>query len=170
MAAAMKTYASRCFVNFVGLRNILSLNIIGKSQIPSFFIVSACRTQLTPTFCLSCKALSTSSSVLARQRFREEYHVTVPELEENPMEVNDVEQTKDVLQKVTEEACAIPGQLFAVVHLTGRQLKVTTNDLVVARGNFPPDIGERICLEKVTGETARPPESERLPAINLSVL
>lgn len=41
------------------------------------------------------------------------------------------------------------GRLFAVVHIRGLQRKVTTEDLVIVHGSFPPNIGERIRLEKV---------------------
>lgn len=42
------------------------------------------------------------------------------------------------------------GRLFAVVHLGGKQYKVTQEDLVrVQQREFPADIGDRIRLEKV---------------------
>jgi len=36
-----------------------------------------------------------------------------------------------------------------VVHIDGKQRKVTTEDLVVINGFFPPQIGDKIRLEKV---------------------
>ncbi|XP_052102990.1 39S ribosomal protein L21, mitochondrial-like [Mytilus californianus] len=41
------------------------------------------------------------------------------------------------------------GRLFAVIHVQGKQRKVTTEDLVVLRGHFYPSIGDKIRLEKV---------------------
>ncbi|XP_045196449.2 39S ribosomal protein L21, mitochondrial-like [Mercenaria mercenaria] len=41
------------------------------------------------------------------------------------------------------------GRLFAVVHLGGQQRKVTTEDVVIVNGFFPPQIGDKIRLEKV---------------------
>jgi large subunit ribosomal protein L21 len=41
------------------------------------------------------------------------------------------------------------GRLFAVVYINGRQRKITTEDIIIVEGQFPPDIGDRIKLEKV---------------------
>ncbi|KAH3723665.1 39S ribosomal protein L21, mitochondrial-like [Dreissena polymorpha] len=41
------------------------------------------------------------------------------------------------------------GRLFAVVHVEGQQRKVTTEDLLLINGFFPPQIGDKIRLEKV---------------------
>lgn len=41
------------------------------------------------------------------------------------------------------------GRLFAVVHLCGKQYKVTAGDIVVIEGYWPPTIGDKIRLEKV---------------------
>ena len=42
------------------------------------------------------------------------------------------------------------GRLFAVIHIDGQQRKVTTEDLLVVGGIFPPQIGDKIRLEKVS--------------------
>lgn len=41
------------------------------------------------------------------------------------------------------------GRLFAVVHLCGKQYKVTAGDIVVIEGYWAPTIGDNIRLEKV---------------------
>lgn len=41
------------------------------------------------------------------------------------------------------------GRLFAVVHLCGKQFKVTAGDLIIVEGYWPPTIGDRIRLDKV---------------------
>lgn len=41
------------------------------------------------------------------------------------------------------------GRLFAVVYINKEQRKITTEDLLVINGFFPPQIGDRIRLEKV---------------------
>ncbi|XP_064628559.1 large ribosomal subunit protein bL21m-like [Lineus longissimus] len=41
------------------------------------------------------------------------------------------------------------GRLFAVIYINGRQRKITTEDIIIVEGQFPPDIGDRIKLEKV---------------------
>jgi large subunit ribosomal protein L21 len=41
------------------------------------------------------------------------------------------------------------GRLFAVVHICGKQFKVTTEDLIIIEGNWAPQLGDQIKLEKV---------------------
>lgn len=41
------------------------------------------------------------------------------------------------------------GRLFAIVHLCGKQFKVTAGDLIVIEGYWAPTIGDKIRLEKV---------------------
>lgn len=41
------------------------------------------------------------------------------------------------------------GRLFAVVYVNKEQRKITTEDILVINGFFPPQIGDRIRLEKV---------------------
>lgn len=41
------------------------------------------------------------------------------------------------------------GRLFAVVHLSGKQIKVTEGDVVIVEGYWPPTTGDRIKLDKV---------------------
>lgn len=41
------------------------------------------------------------------------------------------------------------GRLFAVVHVTGKQFKITQDDIVILQGYWPPQIGDKIRLDKV---------------------
>lgn len=41
------------------------------------------------------------------------------------------------------------GRLFAVVHLCGKQYKVTSGDIIVIEGYWAPTIGDEVKLEKV---------------------
>ncbi|XP_056643367.1 39S ribosomal protein L21, mitochondrial [Diorhabda carinulata] len=41
------------------------------------------------------------------------------------------------------------GRLFAVVHVAGKQFKVTDGDVIVIEGYWPPDVGDKITLDKV---------------------
>lgn len=41
------------------------------------------------------------------------------------------------------------GRLFAVVHLVGKQFKITTGDIIIVEGYWPPNIGDKIRLDKV---------------------
>lgn len=41
------------------------------------------------------------------------------------------------------------GRLFAVVHICGKQFKVTTEDVIIIEGHWAPQIGDQLKLEKV---------------------
>lgn len=41
------------------------------------------------------------------------------------------------------------GRLFAVVHVAGKQFKVTDGDVIVIEGYWPPNVGDKISLDKV---------------------
>lgn len=41
------------------------------------------------------------------------------------------------------------GRLFAVIHVSGKQFKVTESDIIVVRGYWPPNPGDEITFEKV---------------------
>lgn len=57
---------------------------------------------------------------------------------------------KDVITNVNSKLDAqSEGRLFAVVHLCGKQFKVTTGDIIVVEGYWPPTTGDQIRLDKV---------------------
>lgn len=59
------------------------------------------------------------------------------------------ETTKDVIatcNKLVEERAS---RSFAIVHLLGKQWRVTDGDLLVVEGYWPPNIGDKIRLDKV---------------------
>ncbi|XP_017841452.2 39S ribosomal protein L21, mitochondrial [Drosophila busckii] len=47
------------------------------------------------------------------------------------------------------------GRLFAVVHLCGKQFKVTPGDIILVEGYWPPTTGDEISLDKVMLAGAR---------------
>lgn len=55
----------------------------------------------------------------------------------------------DSVIKNVNEAIVANNRLFAVVHICGKQFKVTDNDLVLLDGYWPPNVGDRIKLQKV---------------------
>ncbi|XP_045592526.1 large ribosomal subunit protein bL21m [Procambarus clarkii] len=60
------------------------------------------------------------------------------------------ELTKYVIQQVNSQINENKhGRLFAVAFVQGKQHLVTTEDLVVVQGLFPPNIGDVIRLEKI---------------------
>ncbi|XP_069675290.1 large ribosomal subunit protein bL21m [Periplaneta americana] len=79
---------------------------------------------------------------------------SLPETQKIIPETSDVtkekEKSKEVISKVNkllEEGRE--GRLFAVVHISGKQFKVTTEDIITVEGYWAPQIGDKIKLEKV---------------------
>ncbi|XP_063904457.1 large ribosomal subunit protein bL21m [Zophobas morio] len=71
-----------------------------------------------------------------------------------PYEIVDAQEERktyqDVIDKVNRQvAQAKQGRLFAVVHIQGKQVKVTEGDVFVVEGYWPPGAGDRISLDKV---------------------
>ncbi|KAF4533064.1 hypothetical protein B566_EDAN002627 [Ephemera danica] len=57
---------------------------------------------------------------------------------------------KDIASRINAQiATQSHGRLFAVVQVLGKQFKITDEDLIVVEGNWLPDAGDRIRLEKV---------------------
>merc|ERR1712002_1246555 len=68
---------------------------------------------------------------------------------EDTMQADDA-FTKSVISKVNDQIIhGICGRLFAVVYLASKQRLVTPEDLIIVNGTFPPNIGDKIRLEKV---------------------
>ncbi|KAK6985794.1 39S ribosomal protein L21 mitochondrial [Biomphalaria glabrata] len=64
--------------------------------------------------------------------------------------LTDPELQKGVAERVnTSIELGEAGRLFAVVYIRGMQHKVTAGDIIAVRLNFPPNVGDRIRLEKV---------------------
>ncbi|KAI5634455.1 ribosomal prokaryotic l21 protein domain-containing protein [Phthorimaea operculella] len=59
------------------------------------------------------------------------------------------ETTKDVIATCNKIVEQNPSRNFAIVHLLGKQWRVTDGDLLVVEGYWPPNIGDKIKLEKV---------------------
>lgn len=55
----------------------------------------------------------------------------------------------DSVIKTVNEAIVKNNRLFAVVHVCGKQFKITDNDLILIDGYWPPNVGDRIKLQKV---------------------
>ncbi|CAL1673749.1 unnamed protein product [Lasius platythorax] len=70
-------------------------------------------------------------------------------------EVQEWDEEKDkICADVTNEinnqiAMDRTGRMFAVVQVCGKQFKVTENDIIIIEGFWPPNIGDRLKLEKV---------------------
>lgn len=71
-----------------------------------------------------------------------------------PKELNTIEdesEAKDLIKNVNKQVAENnEGRLFAVVHLCGKQFKVTAGDIILVEGYWPPDTGDSIKLEKVS--------------------
>ncbi|KAG4077437.1 hypothetical protein HA402_002864 [Bradysia odoriphaga] len=61
-----------------------------------------------------------------------------------------LQTNESVIEKVNNQiAQQGEGRLFAVVHLAGKQFKITTGDIILVEGYWPPNIGDKIRLDKV---------------------
>ncbi|XP_018331594.1 39S ribosomal protein L21, mitochondrial [Agrilus planipennis] len=81
-------------------------------------------------------------NIIRSQSDLQSYQIVDPKHDENV--------SKDVIQKVSNQiANNQQGRMFAVVHVAGKQFKITTGDLIVIEGYWPPDIGDKLNLNKV---------------------
>ncbi|KAK9496632.1 hypothetical protein O3M35_013113 [Rhynocoris fuscipes] len=73
-----------------------------------------------------------------------------PAQEVLPSDQDNLNITKETIAQVNElVAQGKEGRLFAVVHLCGKQFKVTAEDVIIVEGYWPPKNGDEIKLEKV---------------------
>lgn len=89
---------------------------------------------VTPRFCQQPKLeLQTQNTELSKEVSKEEQI-----------------ECRKIFDKVNQQlAKNEEGRMFAVVHLCGKQFKVTTGDIIIVEGYWPPTIGDEIRLEKV---------------------
>ncbi|XP_015597953.1 39S ribosomal protein L21, mitochondrial isoform X2 [Cephus cinctus] len=73
------------------------------------------------------------------------YQVEVPDTTEE-----DLKLTDDVMKQINQQISTNNiGRLFAVVHVCGKQFKITENDIIIIQGYWPPTVGDKLKLEKV---------------------
>ncbi|EFX90442.1 hypothetical protein DAPPUDRAFT_299797 [Daphnia pulex] len=71
------------------------------------------------------------------------------EVLENQQE-SEIAITKETIEKVNSQIeLNSHGRLFAVIHLAGKQRRVTDGDLIMIEGAHPADVGDVIRAEKV---------------------
>lgn len=59
-------------------------------------------------------------------------------------------KSKDIISNINDQLSKDEaGRLFAVVHLAGKQFKVTAGDIFIIEGYWPPQNGDQIRLDKV---------------------
>ncbi|XP_067613239.1 large ribosomal subunit protein bL21m [Eurosta solidaginis] len=95
------------------------------------------------------RALSAAPKLLQQQK---PSLVNPAEIANKSLETPDNQQKEcqDVFNKVNSQLAAQKeGRLFAVVHLCGKQFKITTGDIILVEGYWPPTIGDKIRLDKV---------------------
>ncbi|XP_017783139.1 PREDICTED: 39S ribosomal protein L21, mitochondrial [Nicrophorus vespilloides] len=70
------------------------------------------------------------------------YEIVDPKIEK--------QEQQDIIKKVNEQVNANQqGRIFAVVHLAGKQFKITEGDVIVVEGYWPPGPGDKLKLDKV---------------------
>lgn len=58
-------------------------------------------------------------------------------------------KSKEIIENVNQKIASSAGRMFAVVHLCGKQFKVTAGDVIIVEGYWAPQNGDRIRLDKV---------------------
>ncbi|XP_001352932.1 39S ribosomal protein L21, mitochondrial [Drosophila pseudoobscura] len=65
-------------------------------------------------------------------------------------------ECQSICERVNQQVAKMEqGRLFAVVHLCGKQFKITAGDIILVEGYWPPTIGDEISLDKVLLAGAR---------------
>ncbi|CAG9865171.1 unnamed protein product [Phyllotreta striolata] len=84
-------------------------------------------------------------------QFRNIHVQTSSKLLKNVVDANaEKNERNEIVKKVNDlVANNAHGRLFAVVHLAGKQFKVTDGDVIIIEGYWPPDVGDKITLDKV---------------------
>ncbi|XP_060531118.1 large ribosomal subunit protein bL21m-like [Cylas formicarius] len=54
-----------------------------------------------------------------------------------------------VIKNVNQSGSSESNKFFAVVHIAGKQFKITEGDIIVIEGYWPPDCGDKISLDKI---------------------
>ncbi|XP_044749497.1 39S ribosomal protein L21, mitochondrial [Coccinella septempunctata] len=55
----------------------------------------------------------------------------------------------EIVKKITEKVSNVREPIFAVVHVAGKQFKITSGDIIVVEGYWPPDAGDKLTLDKI---------------------
>ncbi|KAG7190023.1 hypothetical protein KM043_006173 [Ampulex compressa] len=59
-------------------------------------------------------------------------------------------QASAIIQEVNKQITTdTMGRLFAVVHVCGKQFKITESDIIIVQGYWPPNPGDQLKLEKI---------------------
>ncbi|KAJ0180244.1 hypothetical protein K1T71_003648 [Dendrolimus kikuchii] len=66
-----------------------------------------------------------------------------------PIENKTTDTTKEVINECNRLIEQNTSRNFAIIHLLGKQWRVTDGDLLVVEGYWPPNIGDKIRLDKV---------------------
>lgn len=97
----------------------------------------------------SFRALSITQRLLQQQKPTLVNAAVVANKSEKISELEQKE-CQDVFDKVNKQLDERKeGRLFAIVHLCGKQFKITAGDIILVEGYWPPTIGDEIRLEKV---------------------
>lgn len=89
------------------------------------------------------RSLSTTTPTLARTAG--EAHQT-----KEPNQLQQVKTNTEVLDSVDKLVSqGQEGRLFAIVHICGKQFRITDGDIILIEGYWPPSTGDQIRLDKV---------------------
>lgn len=99
---------------------------------------------IAPKFCSS---LPTPYEIVNAQEDRKSFK---GKIYQNTINIRLKPKIIEIIDKVSHQiATKEQGRLFAVVHVAGKQFKITQGDLIVIEGYWPPEAGDKITLDKV---------------------
>jgi ribosomal protein L21 len=128
---ASELYTIRCL--------LISCSIFHNCQVIYLISISifvTCSCSSSDSFRRICLSSTLSSSNIA-QSVQPQQQIT---------SIKDTSISEKINKQITSENV---GRMFAVVHLLGKQFKVTSGDIIVLEGYWPPTIGDKIRLDKV---------------------
>lgn len=104
-----------------------------------------------------CNQYNPASKIWNIEAIRQK-HYDLPwmrNIEETQMEMPEInekheKQISSVVKEINDQISNNKtGRLFAVVHLCGKQFKITDHDIIIVEGYWPPNPGDELTLEKV---------------------
>ncbi|XP_055855126.1 39S ribosomal protein L21, mitochondrial [Episyrphus balteatus] len=113
-------------------------------------LLSSClQRSIKPTFLGNLNTLFNSLHMSPRSQQSTKTLDKLPGADFNPSKT--AQDYQNIFRKVNDNLSSPEshGRLFAVVHLCGKQFKVTSGDIIVVEGYWPPTVSDRIHLEKV---------------------
>ncbi|XP_044735969.1 39S ribosomal protein L21, mitochondrial [Chrysoperla carnea] len=98
-------------------------------------------TSAIPNLC-ACREIKSNSHLYNLTKLQQE------EVQDTTKIDNQI--TTEIISKIKEQVAKKEhGRLFAVVHVAGKQFKITSGDIIIIEGYWPPTVGDQLTLDKI---------------------